>query len=288
VAPSAGVCTRPRRTDDAAFAAMEEDASEERWKDSALPIWEEEEDGLLGSSSPPLLTAFPISAIAIADASDATEVRDSQDHKDVLAMPTMLTRSFLLVVLGTTIFGMMTCWNTLLANYEWMQNWRYTWPCVGLLFLYEGYASLAVEFDLPMMRNNSDEYADGIITSSFATDAISLRHDSLGNTSSVWSRAIVMLAGASLALGGAADAFLPVYVTGPNFLTNAGLAPDAAAFLACHQALVLARRVVPSVEEEDEREDFVVWAAQAVLLSQLLVLGFGSFDEVVTHIVEFV
>jgi hypothetical protein len=190
-------------------------------------------------------------------------------------------------ILGVATFGMTTIWNDLLVDFEWMQAWRYTWPCVGFLFVYEGYNGLAEEFGLggsPTSKiasrtfyDNRGNDDDEISLAQLASETVSLRADR-----PVWLRAVAILAGASLVIGGAADAFLPVYVTGPNLFTRAGLAPDAAAFLASYQAIVLMGRVVWS----NSKVNLTIGAAHVLLLSQLLVLGAGSFEDAATLIAE--
>lgn len=249
--------------------------------------------------------------------------------------PPVLLRCLLL---GVATTGLAACWNALLVEFEWMQSWRYTWPCLGLIFSYEGYNSLASEFIPPPMllpqgqsaptfdpplplrqsrktSNDDDEGMDDYLqapdkgsinwglddhivastnlvsetvsTTGLASAAIALRPL---DRPPAWLRAAATLAGLGLAIGGAADALLPVYVTGPNFVTSAGLAPDAAAFLACCQATALVQRVRVSARDAGyaidgvRGDDLALSATQVLLISQLLVLGAGSFDEVATRI----
>jgi hypothetical protein len=183
--------------------------------------------------------------------------------------------------LGVATLGMAANWNNMFVDFEWMQAWRYTWPCVGLLFVYEGCSSLVQEFGLvspPQITSLGvkKQVDNEISVTELASETISLQSDR-----PVWLRAIAILAGASLVIGGAADAFLPVYVTGPNLLTRAGLAPDAAALLASYQAVVLMGRVW-----SNSKINLTICGAQVLLLSQLLVLGAGSFEDAATLVME--
>lgn len=162
----------------------------------------------------------------------------------------------------------------LLAHWEWFQAWRYAWPFgIGLL-----YCVAPPRLGLgPKQR---------------------------------WTAAVL---GFGLVVGGAADAFLPVYVTGPNVLTAAGMAPDAALglfFLTFYQIMVVtsssqseeeaaARDITSSNQgtspiSEASLDDLLVpkgnatttqilsptYFMQVLLLAELYKLGEGSFDEV--------
>jgi hypothetical protein len=186
-----------------------------------------------------------------------------------------------IALLGVATLGMAAYWNSMFLDFEWMQAWRYTWPCVGLLFMYEGGSSLVQDFGLvsPPQKTSlgvHKQVDNEISVTELASETISLQSDR-----PVWLRVVAILAGASLVIGGAADAFLPVYVTGPEFLTKAGLAPDAAALLASYQAVVLMGRVW-----SDSKINLTICGAHVLLLSQLLVLGAGSFDDVATLFTE--
>ena len=206
-------------------------------------------------------------------------------------------------LIGIATTGLVSSYNNLLIDYEWMQTWRYTWPLVGLFFVYEVYTSFAQDFNLlpsasssssssiemNIKGNNNINQGNIEIENFNAMEDLARETISLQCDRPIWFRLLAMIAGASLVIGGAADAFLPVYVTGPNLITTAGLAPDAAAFLACFQAIVLIQRVWNSSMYGNRKENNInltLCGAHVLLLSQLLILGLGTFDECVTVIVE--
>ena len=148
-------------------------------------------------------------------------------------------------------FGLYELSNSLLIDSEIMQAWRYSWPMIGLVFSLEGIRALT-----------SSEDANGI-------EVTSLR----GRSS--WVQTLAVFAGLGLVVGGAADALLPVYVTGPNLLTAAGLAPDCALILILVQLTCLA----------EKRTSFEL-VMRSVALAQLGVLAAGSADELSSRVVE--
>mmetsp|Transcript_21793 Transcript_21793/g.22166 ORF Transcript_21793/g.22166 Transcript_21793/m.22166 type:complete len:259 (-) Transcript_21793:4-780(-) len=173
----------------------------------------------------------------------------------------------------------------LLRDYEVFQSWRYLWPLVGAVYAWDGAASLFPEIQFPPF-------------SPLASETIKrARFVSL----------LTLLAGIGLVIGGAADALLPVYITGPNLFTSAGLGPDSAAFLLLMTVLFSIRNVMAQFDPEkcvdstgspvsnfsynsmsiisERLEDkgfykqIIVWV---VLTSQLYVLGESSFDEMLS------
>mmetsp|Transcript_979 Transcript_979/g.2297 ORF Transcript_979/g.2297 Transcript_979/m.2297 type:complete len:281 (+) Transcript_979:72-914(+) len=148
-------------------------------------------------------------------------------------------------------FGLCELMNSLLINNEIMQAWRYSWPMIGLVFSFEGIRALT-----------SSEGANGI-------EVTCLR----GRSS--WVQSAVVFAGLGLVVGGAADALLPVYVTGPNLVTAAGLAPDCALILIFVQLTCLA-----------EKRASLELVIRSVSLAQLEILAAGSADELSSRVVE--
>ena len=144
-------------------------------------------------------------------------------------------------------FGLYELSNSLLIDSEIMQAWRYSWPMIGLVFSLEGIRALT-----------SSEDANGI-------EVTSLR----GRSS--WVQTLAVFAGLGLVVGGAADALLPVYVTGPNLVTAAGLAPDCALILILVQLTCLA----------EKRTSFEL-VMRSVALAQLGVLAAGSADVILS------
>lgn len=150
-----------------------------------------------------------------------------------------------------------------LMQWEWFQTLRYAWPfALGGLFLL-----LGVRQEWRQSDAKSSCYED-------EKSMLSIFQIVSGDDEeSRWLPWSVSAAGTALILGGAADAWLPVYVTGPNLVTAAGLGPDAAAYLL---GVTLWRA---STTKRTEKVDL----STIVLMAQLYILGAGSLDDVVSH-----
>ena len=148
-------------------------------------------------------------------------------------------------------FGLYELTSSLLIDNEILQAWRYSWPMIGLVFVLEAFRSLT-----------SSEGASGIEVTS-----LQLR--------SRWVQALAAFAGLGLVVGGAADALLPVYVTGPNLVTAAGLAPDCALILMLVQLTCVA-----------EKRTSLELVTRSVALAQLGILAAGSADELSSRVAE--
>ena len=94
--------------------------------------------------------------------------------------------------------------------------------------------------------------------------------------------------GAGLVVGGAFDAFMPVWMLGPNVLTSAGLEPDAAAGLFLLSAFQTVKKEINDIGDipfEDVRvKDLFSILPRVLLLAQLYELGEGSFEEIVSKL----
>ncbi|OEU06564.1 hypothetical protein FRACYDRAFT_254423 [Fragilariopsis cylindrus CCMP1102] len=142
----------------------------------------------------------------------------------------------------------------LLTQYEWVQTWRYVWPLfIGLYYIcFDGGGRLAASASalvLPSVsipRTLSRRIVPPFLSllqkeeQEQQTTAEIEKEDILINTTGTSTTAITtdlllqvfkITCGIGLFVGGFADAFLPVWMTGPNFITNAGLAPDCAILL---------------------------------------------------------
>lgn len=134
----------------------------------------------------------------------------------------------------------------LLNNFEWFQNWRYFWPFgIGVLYVVDGFQ-----------------------------DALKL----FGQKQRVAS----VVLGIGLIIGGAYDAFMPVWMTGPNVVTAAGIGQDAAFglfFLTIWQLCQSEAKGVKTVGDLLQKEVVSIFP-QVLLLAELYKLGEGSFDEI--------
>jgi len=225
--------------------------------------------------------------------------------------------------MGTAVICLSEKLQDMLLKYEWMQQWRYSWCLIGLLYIFEGGSYFArygigkyTAEDSDCIQPPSQQPPSSLLPSGMFL---------LPRNISPMLRLATMIAGMATIVGGAADAFLPVYVTGPNLFTSAGMEPDAAAFL-CVTTVVLfvkygihSDRANGDIKEKNllldaftqkkkevvalensvhdnersvdsfskNRRSFFVdlilnggFIGTALLISQLYILGTGSFDEI--------
>ena len=175
--------------------------------------------------------------------------------------------------------GCVSLMNMALMEWEWLQTLRYAWPfALGGLFLYQGLFAL---WRLALYDDDDDDESSRQRSTPPLRLALSLLKPSNGSSSSTslqsswWLPVTVAVAGAALMVGGAADAWLPVYVTGPNLFTAAGLGPDAAAYL-------LAVTLWQSSAKTNNTAP-VSHLRTILLAAQLYILGAGSLDDIVSQ-----
>jgi len=137
----------------------------------------------------------------------------------------------------------------MLHEYEWFQSWRYTWPLIGGLFVADSYLFY---FSEQPCNNNL-----------------------LGSHQPGWIRCINATAGLGLIIGGAYDAFMPVWMTGPNVLTAAGIGQDSA-------ALLFVTALGAAVYDGDAQSSPAKLLSYIVLLSQLYILGDAAFQDLLS------
>ena len=103
-------------------------------------------------------------------------------------------------------------------NYEWVQTWRYTWPLLGVIYAAAGVTHFTLE----------DAYVN-IYPSKGAWGFWNLPGSPKFHVQ--WTGVAEILGGVGLLIGGAFDAFAPVWGNCPNVITSAGIGSDAAAGL---------------------------------------------------------
>ena len=214
------------------------------------------------------------------------------DHDDDLVALTTTDRLAAMGVALLAAAALATAFKQAFLASEIMQSWRYSWPLgIGCLYMYDGVSAI-----LSRQQHNKHALSDSEKTmkdeESFSKSSwqsstrllsdILLPIDNNHKPVNKWLPYTFVAAGAGLVIGGAADAWLPVWVTGPNFITAAGLAPDSAAYLLTCQVVSLLR---PTPRQQSSP---TAMAVQVVLLAQLYILGAGSLDDVVTQSFEVV
>lgn len=180
-----------------------------------------------------------------------TNVEQTRPWK-VASLPEPLQAAFVLAIAVSMSAATITLHQLIAdatAQHEWLQSFRYVWPLV----LGPSYALTGVTYfarsDL-LRRTVPRRGAWGLWWPPARwCDPSALLVGSTG--------AIFVVAGIGMFVGGLYDAFAPVYVTGPDVLTRAGIMPDSAAALLLATAAV----VVPSElyafthgEEDDDVE----------------------------------
>jgi uncharacterized membrane protein len=181
---------------------------------------------------------------------------------------------FAALFLGTQAFSsVLTDWT---AQYEWLQNFRYSWPVLGAVFVAAGVTHFTVE----------DEYCN--IYPSRGTWGLWYLPGS-PQFHVQWTGVAEILGGVGLLLGGAMDSPLfPVYFDSPNLLSsNAGLLSDSAAAL-CLLTLAMTpaniymythgARLPKEGPAVPISFHVIRGAFQIVLLGLLYQMGEGTFD----------
>ena len=123
---------------------------------------------------------------------------------------------FATLLLGTQVFSSFL--GDVTTQYEWFQSLRCTWPILGAVFVAAGVTHFTVE----------EEYCN-IYPPKGAWGIWYLPGSAKFHVQ--WTGVAEILGGVGLLIGGAIDAFSPVYDSSPNLISDAGLESDCAALL---------------------------------------------------------
>jgi hypothetical protein len=170
--------------------------------------------------------------------------------------------SMSLALAGST-YALSSAMLWLLFQYEWFQTWRYFWPLMGLVYASDGalviFGRHTGQRLLPIFATaEGDERTT-------ATTAVAM---------------ISAVAGMGLVIGGAYDAYMPVWMTGPNVFTAAGIGQDSAMIL---WILTAARAVQPSRATRQSAMGKNFWTC-VVLLSELYILSDSAFEDLIAMV----
>lgn len=255
------------------------------------------------TTRPPILESPSIGESPLSS-SDKVRLPDKNKEEDLLSSsfsspmsskPTVLrllpntVQYIATLLLGTYVTSCVL--TELLANFEWVQAWRYSWP-LGMGILYMLLNALPPPSSLDHANRdsiNTTPRMGGDDSSPAST--IKKHNDNLlisilqGETRFI--RAILFVLGLGLVIGGAYDLWMPVYETGPNVLTAAGIGQDAALGLFAGTLVqIIILRLLQLQQQRHEhlhRPDNAAWnrllPIVVVLLAQLYKLGEGSFEE---------
>ena len=181
-----------------------------------------------------------------------------------------------------------------------MQEWRYTWPSLGIVYVISGLSSVRIsESDINKQQRNENsgvaEYGGaerGILNTlgdnirSLSTYVPIPNDPILGG--------LAALAGVGVLVGGYIDAFFPVWYTSPDLLgTRAGIEADSAAILLIMTIYGVLSNIgrytissgndeYASVMKDNENDNlssiqFPSWAVAVVLCSQLWEIASATF-----------
>jgi len=176
--------------------------------------------------------------------------------------------------LGLSTVAFTSFLDAITLNYEWVQTWRYTWPLLGVIYAAAGvtHFTLGKEYEntFPTKGAWGVWYLPG--SPQFHVQ---------------WTGIAEILGGVGLLIGGAYDAFMPVFGECPNVITSAGIGSDAAAGLLLLTAVVSPANIFMYTHGAklpmDGPEVPVVGHAirgimQVVLFGLLYEMGEGTFD----------
>jgi len=164
---------------------------------------------------------------------------------------------------------------SVLLQFEWAQDWRYFWPLIGILYIWDGLTVLSNGKgmqDLPKSKLSIKSPSSSVL---------------LPGLPPLWSGRLGLISGVGLLIGGASDAFLPVWMTGPNLISSAGVSQDSATFLLILTAISTFRQfgsdlILDPTLRSARPNLFGEWTfwANSLLMAQLYILGAGSIDEI--------
>mmetsp|Transcript_19995 Transcript_19995/g.48038 ORF Transcript_19995/g.48038 Transcript_19995/m.48038 type:complete len:305 (+) Transcript_19995:71-985(+) len=167
-------------------------------------------------------------------------------------------------------------------QYEWVQNWRYTWPLLGFVYVLAGATHFTLEKEYVNIYPAKGAWGFWNLP---GTPEFHVR----------WTGVAEILGGLGLLIGGGYDAFAPPYTQFPNVLTPAGIGYDAAAGLFLLTLAVTPANIymythgaklpmeTPDGEVGPEipvAGHAIRGAMQVVLLALLYQMGDGTFDSI--------
>lgn len=127
--------------------------------------------------------------------------------------------------LGLSTVAFSSFLDSITAQYEWVQTWRYTWPLLGAIYAAAGVTHFTLQEAYENVYPTKGSWGFWYLPGSPEFHV-------------KWTGAAEILGGVGLLIGGGIDAFGPVWFTCPNIITNAGIGSDAAAGLLLLTAVV--------------------------------------------------
>lgn len=181
-------------------------------------------------------------------------------------------------------------------RFETVQEWRYTWPSLGIVYVISGLSSALESGSKKQQRSENSsvvEYeANGGILNTLGGNIRSLSsYVPIPNDPVLGG--LAALAGVGVLVGGYIDAFFPVWYTSPDLLgTRAGIEADSAAILLILTTYGVfsnigrytnsSRNVGFAIMKDTEKDNlssiqFPSWAVAVILCSQLWEIASATF-----------
>lgn len=182
----------------------------------------DENDSALLASTPPSIVDHTTTAPTTSINTVVSSRNEDDDNDSVQMIKPWTERSSELIVVALATCALIGILGDLLSNYEWIQNLRYFWPLSIGAYYGMLWNRAYSEKDASLLKAARAEFGPSV---AFTPTAASASGDN------VLLQVGYVFGGFGLFFGGLADAILPVWMTGPNLITNAGLAPDCAVLL---------------------------------------------------------
>lgn len=185
-----------------------------------------------------------------------------KDDWPIMAFTLVFIPSFTILALIQLLYWM-------LLNFEWFQAYRYFWPLIGSLYAWNGWQAVR--------RPNTSKKLSMLCLD---------RQPSVVHI-------LTGIAGIGLIIGGAYDAFMPVWMLGPNIITTAGIGQDSAAVLFLCTLMAFVRQLISlrACDDTAARNQSIgnpfaacepSLVSTSVLLAQLYLLSDGSLNDLLT------
>lgn len=187
------------------------------------------------------------------------------------AIPAVILNSVLLLAAATYALTAGLLW--MLYQFEWFQSWRYVWPLLGGVYAIDSATVL-----LDLVDNDKKETPSFLLAPSLSAGPGTSVLETAGALATT---ALTGIAGVGLVIGGAYDVFMPVWMTGPNVFTAAGIGQDSAMILLGLTSLS-AVPIITSWQPTNSTHNAGLFWRYALLLSQLYILSDSAIDDVLS------
>ena len=186
--------------------------------------------------------------------------------------PAVILNNLLLLAAATYALTSGLLW--MLYQFEWFQSWRYLWPLLGAVYAID---SSKVLFDLV---GNDKNGSQSILPRCRPSLSAGQGNSVLATTGAFAITALTGIAGIGLVIGGAYDAFMPVWMTGPNVFTAAGIGQDSAMILLGLASMSAVQ--IASCQPTNTSINAMRFWGYVLLLSQLYILSDSAVDDVLS------